>query len=80
MAVSEAAGARPRGVLGPCVREHHGYRQQEVEPGQHLGMPSPYLTLIFTLDEPLEFVRHVDPRQSPGVYSSMVGGRIRRPR
>lgn len=74
MAVSEAAVARPRGVLGQYVREHHGYRQREVEPGQHLGVPSPYLTLIFTLDEPMEIARHVDPRQSPGVYSSMVGG------
>lgn len=74
MAVSEAAVARPRGVLGQYVREHHGYRQREVEPGQHLGVPSPYLTLIFTLDEPMEIARHADPRQSPGVYSSMVGG------
>jgi AraC-like DNA-binding protein len=37
-------------------------------------VPSPYLTLIFTLDEPMEIARYVDPRQSPGVYSSMVGG------
>ncbi len=67
MAVSEAVAARPRGVLGQYVREHQGYRQREVEPGQHLGVPSPYLTLIFTLDEPMEIARHVDPRQSPGV-------------
>jgi len=37
-------------------------------------MPSPYMTVIFTLAEPLEIARHADPRQSPGVYSSMVGG------
>ncbi len=74
MAVSEAVVARPRGVLGQYVREHQGYRQRAVEPAEHLGMPSPYLTLIFTLDEPLEIARHVDPRRSPGVYSSMVGG------
>ncbi len=74
MAVSEAATARPRGVLGRYVREHQGYRQRAVEPAQHLGMPSPYMTVIFTLAEPLEIARHADPRQSPGVYSSMVGG------
>ncbi len=74
MAVSEAVVARPCGVLGRYVREHQGYRQRAVEPAQHLGMPSPYLTVIFTLDEPLEIARHVDPRESPGVYSSMVGG------
>ncbi len=74
MAVSEAVAARPRGVLRQYVREHHGYRQRAVEPAQHLGMPSPYLTVIFTLHEPLEIARHVDPRQSPGTYSAMVGG------
>ncbi len=74
MAVNESVAARPRGVLGQYVREHQGYRQRAVEPAQHLGMPSPYLTLIFTLDEPLEIARHADPRQSPGAYSSMFGG------
>lgn len=74
MTVSEAVAARPHGVLGQFVREHHGYRQQGVEPGQHLGMPSPYLTLIFTLDEPLVVARHPDPRQSPGTYAAMIGG------
>lgn len=74
MAVSQAVVARPRGVLGQYVREHHGYHQAGVEPAQHLGMPSPFLTLIFTLDEPLQIARHVDPRHSPGVYSSMIGG------
>jgi AraC-like DNA-binding protein len=74
MPVSEAVRARPHGVLGLYVREHHGYRQRAVEPAQHLGMPSPCLTVIFTLDEPLVIARHGDPRQSPGTYSAMVGG------
>lgn len=74
MRVSEAVAVWPRGVLRQYVRECHGYRQREVEPAQHLGMPSPYLTVIFTLDEPLVVARHVDPQQSPGTYSAMVGG------
>jgi len=74
MAVSEAVAARPRGPLRRYVREHHGYRQRGVEPAQHLGMPSPYLTVIFTLGEPLEIARHVDLQQSPGMYSAMIGG------
>ena len=74
MAVSEAVAARPGGVLGQYVREHHGYRQQGMAPAQHLGMPSPYLTMIFTLDEPLVIARHVDPAQTPGTYTAMVGG------
>lgn len=74
MTVSEAVAVRPRGALRQYVREYHGYRQRGVEPAQHLGMPSPYLTVIFTLDEPIVVARHVDPQQSPGTYSAMVGG------
>ena len=72
--LSEAVAVRPSGPLRRYVREYHGYRQRGVAPAQHLGMPSPYLTVIFTLDEPLEVVRHADPRQSPGVYTAMIGG------
>lgn len=72
--LSEAVAVRPSGPLRQYVREYHGYRQRGVTPAQHLGMPSPYLTVIFTLDEPLEVVRHADPRQSPGVYSALIGG------
>lgn len=74
MAVNEAVAARPRGRLRGYVRAYHGYRQRSIEPAQHLGMPSPYLTVIFTLDEPLMLARHVDPRHSPGTYSTMMGG------
>lgn len=70
---------RPRGALRQYVREYHGYRQRGVEPAQHLGMPSPYLTVIFTLDEPLVIARHVDHQHSPGTYSAMVGGLHSRP-
>ena len=72
--LSEAVAVRPSGPLRPYVREYHGYRQRGVTPAQHLGMPSPYLTVIFTLDEPLEVVRHADPLHGPGVYSAMIGG------
>lgn len=72
--ISEAVAARPRGLLSRYVREHHGYRQRGIEPGQHLGMPSPYLTVIFTLDEPVDIRRHPDPRQCPGRFPTLVGG------
>jgi AraC-like DNA-binding protein len=74
MAPSEATAARPNGPLRRYVRAHHGYRQRGLEPGQHLGMPSPYLTVIFTLDEPLEVARHPDPRQRSETYSALIGG------
>jgi AraC-like DNA-binding protein len=72
--VNEAVAARPTGPLRRFVREHHGYRQHGVEPARHLGMPSPYLTVIFTLHEPLHLAQHVDPAHPPGVYDAIVGG------
>jgi len=72
--VSEAVAARPNGRLQQYVRQHAGYRQRGIEPAQHLGMPSPYLTLIFTLDEPLQVIRHPDPRQSADTYRALIGG------
>lgn len=72
--IDEAVVARPRGVLSELVVEHHGYRQRNVAPARHLGLPSPFLTVIFTLDEPLHLAQHVDPRRAPGTYEAMVGG------
>src|SRR5215468_5118644 len=71
---SEAVARRPNGPLRHFVRAHHGYRQRGLAPAQHLGMPSPYLTVIFTLDEPLQVARHPDPRQSPETYAALLGG------
>jgi AraC-like DNA-binding protein len=72
--VREAVAARPAGPLRAVVAAHHGYRTRDVRPTHHLGLPSPYLTVIFTLHEPLRVVRHADLRQSPGSYRALVGG------
>jgi len=37
-------------------------------------LPSPFLTVIFTLDEPLRIARHADPGQPAGQYVTLVGG------
>ena len=71
---SEAVAARPVGPLARYVVGHHGYRQRGIEPAQHLGMPSPYLTVIFTLDEPVDVRRHPDPNQPAGTFTTLVGG------
>jgi AraC-like DNA-binding protein len=73
-AVWEAVAARPAGPLRAVVAEHHGYRQRGMPPARHLGLPSPWLTLIFTLDEPLYVARHPDPQQAPGQYLALLGG------
>ena len=73
-AVWELVAGRPAGPLRAVVAEHHGYRQRGMPPARHLGLPSPWLTLIFTLDEPLHVARHPDPQQAPGQYLALLGG------
>jgi AraC-like DNA-binding protein len=72
--IQEAMSARPRGPLSAVVGEHHGYRERGVAPMRHLGLPSPWLTVIFTLHEPLHIAQHVDPSQQPSSFDALVGG------
>jgi AraC-like DNA-binding protein len=53
---------------------YSAYRQSGLDPGTHRGLPSPYLTFIVTLDDPLVMAAHPDPRQASGVYTTLVGG------
>src|SRR5690242_6502870 len=73
-AVDEHHRGIPAEPLRPYVAAYTGYRQRGVPPARHRGLPSPYLTLIFTLDEPLTIVAHPDPGQPPGEYSTLLGG------
>ncbi len=63
-----------RAGLRPLVSWAVGYRQAGGDPAVHRGLPSPWLTMIVTLDEPLVIARHPDPSQSAGVYNFLVGG------
>lgn len=71
---SEFAGWRPAAPLRPFAAWYVGYLEYGIPPGVHRGLPSPYLTLIFTLDEPLTVAAHPDPRTPPGQYDALVGG------
>jgi AraC-like DNA-binding protein len=72
--VEEWAVARPAPALRGLVAGYHGYRQAGLAPAQHLGLPSPHLTLIITLDEPLTIAAHPRPDQRPGTYTALLGG------
>ncbi|WP_317452879.1 DUF6597 domain-containing transcriptional factor, partial [Streptomyces sp. CBMA29] len=72
--VDEAVRARPASALRGLVGWYSGYRQRGVPPTRHRGLPSPYLTLILTLDEPLTVAAHPDPAEPPGDFSALVGG------
>ncbi|WP_166535232.1 AraC family transcriptional regulator [Blastococcus xanthinilyticus] len=66
-------------ALRPYVAAATGYRHEGFPPGEHLGLPSPWLTVVVTLDEPLEMAAHPDPAQAPGRFDALVGGLHTRP-
>jgi AraC-like DNA-binding protein len=72
--VDEYGRARPSAGLRPFLAFYTGYRQRGLPPARHRGLPSPYLTLIFTMEEPLDVAAHPDPRQRPASYDSLIGG------
>jgi AraC-like DNA-binding protein len=72
--VDEHCRARPAGPLRPYVAWYTGYRQRGVPPARHRGLPSPFLTFIVTLDEPMVILAHPDPGQRPGDFTTLLGG------
>jgi len=72
--IDESVRGYPAPPLRPYVAWYSGYRQRGVPPATHRGLPSPYLTLILTLDDPLVLAGHPDPRQQPGSYLLLLGG------
>ena len=70
----ESVRGRPTPPLRAYVAWYVGYRQTGSMPGRHRGLPSPYVTFILTLSDPLEIAVHSDPRQRPEVYETLLGG------
>lgn len=72
--VDEHVRGLPAASLRPLIASYSGYRQEGQPPGVHRGLPSPFLTVIFTLHEPLVVAGHPDPGQPPGHYNTLAGG------
>ncbi|MFD9127364.1 helix-turn-helix domain-containing protein [Kitasatospora sp. NPDC059571] len=72
--VDESALVRPAGPMAGRAAWYSGYRQAGLAPGRHRGLPSPYLTLIFTLDDPLTVAMHPEEGRGPATYDALVGG------
>ena len=73
-ATDEHAWRVPAARLRPFVSSYVGYRQRGTGSRPHRGLPSPALTFIVTLDDPLVITAHPDPRQAPGSYDTLLGG------
>jgi AraC-like DNA-binding protein len=70
----EYVWARPTPALRAYAARYSGYRQVGLPGGTHRGLPSPWLTLILALDQPLVMVAHPGRRQPPGRYDALLGG------
>lgn len=68
------APVTPAGPLRGLIASYQGYQHEDLPPGRHRGLPSPYLTVIFTLHDPLTMAAHADPAASPGDYLTLAGG------
>jgi AraC-like DNA-binding protein len=77
--VSDHAFGVPSPMLGQLVDWYSGYRDAGIPPAHHRGLPSPALTVIFTLDDPLTIAKHPDPAQPAGSFDTLVGGLHTRP-
>jgi AraC-like DNA-binding protein len=76
---AEFVQVRPVPALRPYLDRYSGYRETGGVPSVHRGLPSPQLTLIFTLEDPLVMAAHPDPKQVPGSFEALVGGLHTRP-
>jgi AraC-like DNA-binding protein len=78
IATAEVVREHTQHAPGKALRPHlawcTGYRESGVAPALHRGLPSPWLTFIVTLDEPLVMAAHPDPAQTPGTFDVLVGG------
>lgn len=64
----------PAGRLRPFVQRYLGADLTGVEPGVHRGLPSPYLTFIVSLDEPIEVVHFPDGDRNRRAFHAVIGG------
>lgn len=72
--IDESAWRVPGTDLRPFVSWCSGFRQAGVAAGRHRGVPSPDLTFIITLDDPLVLAVHSDPRRAAASYQTLIGG------
>ena len=76
--VVEMADGAPGPAVAPWVEGYLGYRVAGFPPGLHTGMPSPRLTCILSLDDPID-ITAMPGDQAPERIQAIVGGLHTRP-
>ena len=71
---SDGAFRLPAPKLRPYVRSYVGYFLAGYPPGQHIGMPSPYLTVIITIGDPLHIGVASHPAQGASRWTTLASG------
>lgn len=79
MAVEQHVRVTPSARVRRFAATYTGYRSHGAAPARHRGLPSPYLTLILTLDEPLTMAGHLDADAAPSDHDTLLGGLHDRP-
>lgn len=64
----------PTGPVAQWVAYYSGYRQETGPDWTHRGLPSPFVTLILTLDKPVVLQHRLELSTPPGSYDSLIGG------
>ncbi|AHH21152.1 putative transcriptional regulator, AraC family [Nocardia nova SH22a] len=76
-----SAGARrlPAPSLRPFLGPYAGYLLRGFDPGVHVGMPGTAITVILTIDEPIDVPVCSHPDQPGGRWDALAGGLTLRP-
>ncbi|AYF72683.1 AraC family transcriptional regulator [Nocardia yunnanensis] len=77
--VSEGASGVPDPRLRAYVLGYEGYFLHGFAPGTHVGMPGSVLTVIITIDEPIEIPVSSQPGQAAGRWDMLASGLTTRP-
>jgi hypothetical protein len=72
--VNEQVVGIPAPQLRPWVSTYVGYCMTGLAGGVHAGLPSRTITVVISLDEPVDLCRMPDPHQQPDRFQSLVGG------
>ncbi|MBF6238512.1 AraC family transcriptional regulator [Nocardia otitidiscaviarum] len=77
--VSEGARGLPDPRLRPYVLSYEGYLLRGFASGTHVGMPATTLTMLVTIDEPVDVPVSSHPEQAGGRWDMLASGLTVRP-